>query len=147
MSRAKANPTGNPSTAVDVSAAPTVHTGRAPRVPANLGRHGKEVWRDIWQAGAGAYLPATDGYVIERYCELHDRRAAMLAEVEADGYTAVGSTGQTVAHPLLTHITAVERQMSGIEASLGLNLEARLRLGLAAGQVKKQSLDSFLDDE
>jgi P27 family predicted phage terminase small subunit len=56
-------------------------------------------WRAVWTARDGAYHPATDRFVIERYCELHDHRAALLREVEIDGLTIVGSTGQTVINP------------------------------------------------
>jgi P27 family predicted phage terminase small subunit len=87
---------GNPRTAPGASSAPVVHSGRAPRVPVKLGDVGREVWRAAWAAGDGAYLPATDRFVIERYCELHDRRAALLREVDIDGLTTEGSTGQTV---------------------------------------------------
>jgi len=48
MSRASAGPSGNPRGAADVTQAPTVHTGRAPRVPASLGTEGREVWRQVW---------------------------------------------------------------------------------------------------
>jgi len=48
MSRANANPTGSPHGAVDVTSAPTVHTGRALRVPARLGEAGRDVWRAVW---------------------------------------------------------------------------------------------------
>jgi P27 family predicted phage terminase small subunit len=46
---------------------------------------GREVWRAVWAAGDGAYHPSADRFVIERYCELHDRRAALLGEIEHDG--------------------------------------------------------------
>lgn len=146
MSRAKADPSGNPRSAVDVAAAPTVHSGRAPRVPAKLGPVGKDVWREVWAAGDGAYHPQTERFVIERYCELHDRRAALLAEIGRDGLMAVGSMGQTVMHPALRYVESTEKELRAIESTLGLNLEARLRLGIAAKAVGKQSLEDFLDD-
>ncbi|MGO1050734.1 phage terminase small subunit P27 family [Crossiella sp. CA198] len=143
MSRAKASPSGNPR-AGDVANAPVVHTGRAPRVPAGLGDAGREVWRAVWAAGDGAYHPQTDRWVIARYCELHDRRVALLALVERDGLTVVGSTGQTVMHPALRHVENTEREMRAIESVLGLSLEARLRLGIAANTVKRSTLDDLL---
>jgi len=146
MSRAKANPSGNPRTGADVTQAPRVHEGRAPRVPASLGSTGRDVWRDVWKAGEGAYHPQTDRYVIERYCELHDRRAVLLAEIERDGLTTLGSTGQTVMHPALRHVETTEREMRAIESVLGLSLESRLRLGIAASAIKKTTLDDLLGD-
>jgi hypothetical protein len=85
MSRVSADPSGNPRRAADVASAPTAHTGRAPRVPARLGEAGREVWRAVWAAGDGAYHPSTDRFVIERYCELDDRRALLLAEIDLWG--------------------------------------------------------------
>jgi hypothetical protein len=43
------------------------------------------VWRSVWVVDDGAYHPATDRYVIERFCDLHDRWAPLLADMpEAD---------------------------------------------------------------
>ncbi|RSM66636.1 phage terminase small subunit P27 family [Amycolatopsis sp. WAC 01376] len=137
---------GNPRSAAGSSSAPTVHSGRAPRVPAKLGDVGREIWRAVWAAGEGAYLPATDRFVIERYCELHDRRAALLREVEIDGLTTVGSTGQTVIHPALRYVESTEKELRAIETTLGLNLEARLRLGIAANAARRTTLDDILGD-
>ncbi|MGW4829539.1 phage terminase small subunit P27 family [Amycolatopsis japonica] len=137
---------GKPRTADHITPAPVVHSGRAPRVPAKLGDVGREIWRAVWAAGEGAYLPATDKFVIERYCELHDRRAALLREVEIDGLTTVGSTGQTVIHPALRYVESTEKEMRAIETTLGLNLEARLRLGIAANAARRTTLDDILGD-
>jgi P27 family predicted phage terminase small subunit len=147
VSRAKANPTGNPRGAVDVTQAPRVHEGRAPRVPASLGTVGKDVWREVWKAGEGAYHPQTDRYVIERYCALHDRRSEFLRVIEVDGLMTIGSTGQPVPHPLLRHVDSTEREMRAIETTLGLNLESRLRLGIAASAIKQQTLADLLGDD
>lgn len=112
--------------------------------------HPSGLWRAVWAAGAGAYHPATDRFVIERYCSLHDRRAEMLAVIEADGLTTEGSTGQVVMHPALRHVESTEKEMRAIEAVLGLSLEARLRLGLAASSLERTTLADILgggDDE
>lgn len=147
MSRAKANPSGNPRGAVDVSQAPVVHDGRAPRVPASLGSAGKDVWREVWKAGQGAYHPQTDRYVIERYCALHDRRTELLDAIDGDGLMTIGSTGQPVPHPLLRYVESTEKEMRAIESTLGLNLEARLRLGIAASAIKQTTLADLLGDD
>lgn len=143
MSRSVANPSGNPRGA-SVTDAPVVHSGRAPRVPASLGTEGKAVWRKVWEAGAGAYNPRTDGFVIQRYAELHDRRAELLAVIDVDGLTTEGSTGQVVMHPALRFVESTEKEMRAIEAVLGLSLEARLRLGLAASSLEKTTLADLL---
>lgn len=138
MSRAKSPElrTGNANEAAE-AVAPTVYEGRAPRAPGHLGTAGKEVWRNVWQAGSGAYSPDTDRNVILRYAELHDRRAVLLDQVEADGLTQAGSTGQLVAHPLLRFVESTERELRAIETAIGFTPEARLRLGLVAAEARK----------
>ncbi|RDI16391.1 phage terminase small subunit P27 family [Lentzea flaviverrucosa] len=116
MSRAKANPSGNPRGAVDVAQAPVVHDGRAPRVPSSLGSTGKEVWREVWKAGQGAYHPQTDRYVIERYCALHDRRTELLDAIDADGLMTIGSTGQPVPHPLPRYVESTEKERCALSS-------------------------------
>jgi P27 family predicted phage terminase small subunit len=56
----------------------------------------------------------------------------------------VGSTGQTVIHPVLRYIESTEKEMRAIETTLGLNLEARLRLGIAASAARRTTLDDIL---
>jgi P27 family predicted phage terminase small subunit len=138
MSRAKAPDmrTGNANTAAD-SAAPVVYEGRAPRVPSHLKATGKDVWRNVWSAGLGAYSPETDRNLITRYCELHDRRDVLLTEVTRDGLTQEGSTGQIVAHPLLRFVESTEKELRAIETAIGFTPEARLRLGLVAAEARK----------
>jgi P27 family predicted phage terminase small subunit len=113
-------------------------------VPASLGSDGKAVWRKVWEAGQGAYNPRTDSFAIQRYAELHDRRAELLAVIDADGLTTEGSMGQVVMHPALRFVESTEREMRAIEAVLGLSLEARLRLGLAASSLDKTTLADLL---
>ena len=101
-------------------------------------------------SGAGAYNPRTDRFVIARYCELHDRRAELLAVIRADGLTTEDSTGQTVMRPALRHVETTEPEMRAIEAVLDLSLESRLRLGPAVGALEKTTLADVLgggDDE
>ncbi|MEU5693857.1 phage terminase small subunit P27 family [Actinosynnema sp. NPDC020468] len=128
-----------------------MHSGRAPRTPATLGDTGREVWRGVWAAGAGAFNPRTDRMVIQRYCELHDRRAELLAVIGQDGLMTTGSMGQAVMHPALRFVESTEKELRAIEAVLGLSLEARLRLGLAANELDKVTLADILgggeDDE
>ncbi|MCP3800190.1 phage terminase small subunit P27 family [Allokutzneria sp. A3M-2-11 16] len=107
---------------------------------------GRDVWRAVWAAGAGVYNPASDRFVITRYAELHDRRAELLAEIDADGLTTVGSMGQPVMHPALRFVESTEKELRAIETTLGLNLESRLRLGLAASGITERSLADLLGD-
>ncbi|MFF2039386.1 phage terminase small subunit P27 family [Kitasatospora sp. NPDC058170] len=138
MTRAKSpeQRTGHPS-AAQSEAAPVVYEGRAPRVPAHLGKTGKEAWRTVWSAGQGAYSPETDRYVILRYCELHDRRAELLAVVAADGLMSEGYNGQPVAHPMLRYVESTEKELRAIETVIGFTPEARMRLGIVAAEARR----------
>lgn len=139
MTRAKSPElrTGNANGAADVEPAPVVYEGRAPRVPAHLKAAGKDVWRNVWSAGMGAYSPETDRNVILRYCELHDRRAELLGLIESQGYMSEGYNGQPVAHPMLRYVESTEKELRSIESAIGFTPEARLRLGLVAAEARK----------
>lgn len=150
MTRAK-NPEarqGNPSAAPSAPPALPTPTAAQPVLfdpPSTLGEVGRRVWGEVWAAGAGAYVFATDRYVVERYAQLQERREALLAVLEAEGYTVEGSQGQVVAHPAARLLADVETKLTPLEDRLGLNPEARLRLGLAAHEMKS-ALDRFMEE-
>ncbi len=139
MTRAKnpAQRTGHANATATPDAAPVVYEGRAPRVPAHLKASGREVWRAVWQAGGGAYSPDTDRNVILRYAELHDRRADLLALIDAEGLSVVGSTGQPAMHPALRFVESTERELRAIENAIGFTPEARMRLGIVAAEARR----------
>ena len=115
-----------------------------PDPPSTLGPVGASCWTDIWTLAQGVYQP-TDTYVVERYCALHERRHHLLVLVEADGWLTTGSTGQVVVHPAARMVSDIEGRLATLEDRLGLNPEARLRLGITA--VEHQSrLDAFLSE-
>ncbi len=128
--------TGHASTAADVTA-PVVYEGRAPRAPSHLGPAGKEVWRNVWAAGSGAYSPDTDRNVILRYAELYDRRAVLLDQVDADGLMSEGYNGQPVMHPALRFVESTEKELRAIETVIGFTPEARMRLGIVAAEARR----------
>jgi P27 family predicted phage terminase small subunit len=99
-----------------------------PDPPVSLGAVGSAVWRTI--VNAGPYQDS-DAPVLERYCQLHDRRAVLLALVDTEGYIVAGSKQQSTAHPAIRLARDIESQMSQLESVLALNPEARARLGLA----------------
>ncbi|WP_425444213.1 phage terminase small subunit P27 family [Streptomyces uncialis] len=106
-------------------------------MPAGLKRVGREVWRNVWQAGNGAYSPETDRNIILRYAELHDRRASLLAAVDNDGLMTVGSTGQPAVHPAMRYVESTERELRAIETVIGFTPEARMRLGIVAAEARR----------
>ncbi|WP_344031242.1 phage terminase small subunit P27 family [Streptomyces luteireticuli] len=106
-------------------------------MPAHLKTSGREVWRAVWQAGAGAYSPDTDRNIILRYAELHDRRADFLALIDAEGLSVVGSTGQPAVHPAMRYVESTERELRAIETAIGFTPEARMRLGIVAAEARR----------
>ena len=114
-----------------------------PDPPSGLSDVAVRYWTEIWTTGAGVYK-ATDHYIISRYCELQSRRRNLLDLVEVQGTMVIGSAGQPTTHPALRMVSDIEGKLSTLEDRLGLNPEARLRLGITA--VEHQSrLDAFLE--
>ena len=87
--------------------------------PESLGAVGASVWKAIVKQG-GPCMDA-DALVLERYCQLYDRRAVLLAFVDDEGYIAPGSMKQPAAHPAIQLAHDIERQMTALEAVLALN--------------------------
>lgn len=117
----------------------------APEPPSHLGPIGRRYWEDLWVAGAEVYNRQTDAASIDRYCSLQERRIKFLRLLEDEGYTTVGSQGQTVAHPAAKLLTDVEAKLTPLEDRLGLNPDSRMRLGIAAIETKSR-LDAFMED-
>jgi P27 family predicted phage terminase small subunit len=72
-----------------------------------------------------------------RYAELYDRRADLLAAVDAEGLMTIGSTGQPVVHPAMRYVESTEKELRAIETSMGFSPESRMRLGLVAAEARK----------
>jgi P27 family predicted phage terminase small subunit len=98
--------------------------------PESLGAVGASVWKAIVKQGGPSM--DSDALSLERYCQLHDRRAVLLALVDDEGYIAPGSKKQPTAHPAIQLAHDIERQMTALEAVLALNPESRARPGTGA---------------
>lgn len=114
-----------------------------PPVPKGLTRNGQAVWYSVWDAGGDSYSVKTDAYVIERYATLHVRRDELMQMLSDEGMVSVGSQGQQVLHPAARYLSDVETSLSKLEDKLGLNPEARIRLGISAIE-KESKLDQFM---
>lgn len=128
--------------AVDVPATPPSFADLAPVYR----EQAAGMWVDIWSAGHGFYQASTDAYVIERYVSMQVRRSKIMATLEVDGWTSVGSQGQEILHPLARLLGDLEGKLPALEDRLGLSPEARIRLGLAVAETKSK-LDAFRDEE
>ena len=146
--RNKADAVGHARTAaVAPVVAPNI-TARPPTPPPppTLSQAGQELWKEVWEGGGDAYWPHTDRHIIQRYCELTDRRRGFLYTLNTEGWTTTGSQGQEVAHPVAKFINDVEAKLLQLEDRLGLNPGDRLRLGITALEHKSR-LDKFKEDE
>lgn len=139
---------GNPREAQGdpVPPAPNILPYEAPPTPDTLGEQGAELWRELWDLGEGAYNPISDRFVIERYCQLYERREMLLETLEREGWTDIGTRGQPIQHPAARIVMGVENQMFQIEEKLGLNPESRNRLGILAIE-HKSKFDKFLEED
>lgn len=144
MSRPKADPTGHAARSRVELVGPETSV---PVAPESLGEVGLAVWGEVWALGApsGAYQ-VSDRLVIARYAEMQERRAEFVARCESEGWTTVGSQGQLVLHPLARQVEAIEGKLQGLEDRLGLNPEARLRMGITAVE-HKSALQKFLEED
>jgi P27 family predicted phage terminase small subunit len=102
-----------------------------PKPPGSLGDAGREVWGRLWVAGQAWLSVETDRDVLTRLCEAHDERDAMREQIALDGFMVPGSRGQLRPHPLLTHLRALETQMTHWESVCGFTPSARAQLGHA----------------
>jgi P27 family predicted phage terminase small subunit len=108
---------------------PRAHADRAGQdPPASLGAVGRAVWTSI--VDSGRYRDGDAG-VLERYCQLHDRRALLLALVDTEGYVVSGAK-QPTGHPASRLAQDIEVQMIWLEGVLARTSEARARRGLAS---------------
>ena len=114
-----------------------------PVAPASLGDAGCSAWDRLWTAGQAWLSATTDLDVLTRLCEAHDERDAMREQIAQDGFMVVGSVGQMRPHPLLSHVRALEMQMTRWEIECGFSPAARSKLGYA--EVKRVSkMDELL---
>ena len=102
-----------------------------PKPPGSLGDAGRKVWGRLWVAGQAWLSVETDRDVLTRLCEAHDERDAMREQMAVDGFMVPGSRGQLRPHPLLTHLRALETQMTHWESVCGFTASARAQLGHA----------------
>ena len=144
MTRPSANPVGHPRHAVSKAPKPTIPVvSNAPVPPADFDTESVELWDTLWRLGVGVYAEAHVP-TITRYVHLTQERRHFRAIIKAEGWTVVGSQGQSVIHPIARQLRDVEGKLMSLEDRLGLSPEASLRLGIATAEVKSK-LDAFLE--
>ena len=101
---------------------------KAPPLPKHLGRAGKAVWQAFWPERLKT-MTASEVHVVVRYCELNDRRAALLADLETLGWSVQGSRpGMLVRRAEADVLATTETEMRHMERVLGLGPLPRARL-------------------
>lgn len=112
-------------------------------MPAGLKRSGKAAWQRYWSLGSTWLSATTDLEIMVRLCQGYDERDALRKIIKSEGYTAVGSTGQIVAHPAVGMVRQLEAQITRWESLCGFTPSDRSRLGMAEVQ-RVSKLDAFL---
>lgn len=73
---------------------------RAPTAPRSLSAESRQLWRRI--TGEYEFTDAASFVLLRELCAALDSLRAVQRRIAADGLTVEGSTGQPVAHPLLS---------------------------------------------
>ena len=116
----------------------------APAMPASVTN--AERWVAVWALGgpSGAYNVVADFGIISRYCSMIERGEMLLAQLNEEGWTAEGASGQTVVHPVAKLLSDVEAKIGPIESALGLSPAARNSVSVAQAAARSV-LDSWLE--
>lgn len=114
-----------------------------PKTPRGLKSPGRSVWKRLWSVGRAWLSDTTDYDLVLRLAQAHDERDELRRVIDKDGYFATGSQGQTVSHPAVAQIRALEQLMTRYEGLCGFTPSDRSRLGLAE-VTRVSKLDEFL---
>src|SRR4029077_14313510 len=123
-----------PAKASVVAIAPISEGSR--EVPEHLGEAGRFL-SGVMTGFATPWLAPTDEPLVRKVCEAADRRAELLARIEADGFVLYTDKGYAYAHPCVGMLSTLEAQMTKWYSLLGITPADRTRLGVA--EVQKQS--------
>ncbi|WP_329563779.1 phage terminase small subunit P27 family [Kitasatospora sp. NBC_01266] len=102
--------------------------------PERLGTAGREFWRTA--TASTSWLATTDTPTLLLTAELIDRRAGFLAQLAETGPVLHTEKGYAYANPLVAMISALEKQLFALLASLGYTPADRSRLGVAEVKAK-----------
>lgn len=115
-----------------------------PAPPAHLGDSGRHVWLVVMEERFKT-LTAAEVHIVERYCELQDRRVELKGILSRDGWSVPGSRpGMVVIHPAATVIQSTELELRQMERILGLGPAYRARLAIDLIAVE-DGLDTLAD--
>jgi P27 family predicted phage terminase small subunit len=132
---------GNPGNKKLPELATVVNLPQISSAPSHLSDISQMLWNDI-QARA-TWVAETDRSVLQLLCEKFDRRAMLLAKLEASDPVLYTDKGYAYANPVVGMLSTIENEIFKLLASLGLTPSDRSKLGVA--EVKKASaLDELI---
>jgi P27 family predicted phage terminase small subunit len=106
-----------------------------PAAPDGLGEEGRQAWDEA--VSECAWLAdRSDSRLLAWYCELVDEREQLKELIGESGRTTRGSQGQTVSHPLVDQLRALEQQALRLASALGLGPAHKARLGVAVATMR-----------
>jgi len=140
LKRAQGNPGKRPlpskTNLISLPSAPTI-------APAHLGENGSRLWIDILSGNARNWIADTDKPTLQLLCEKIDRRAEIIAKLQASDFVLFTDKGYAYANPLVGMLSTIEIEITKLFTLLGLTSIDRSRLGVA--EVKAASaLDQLI---
>lgn len=137
--RAAGNPSRKPLPAAPQPGEGLTSLTSAPKAP-RLGREGKRLWAQTWEAGRQWLSPDVDYTLVKMLCEAYDEheqiRSALASGEVPRFYTT--ANGQVVTHPMVTQLATLRQQMTAWLAAMGFSPADRSRLGLAEVRVRDE---------
>ncbi len=114
-----------------IETAPLERIPPAPRNAAGhrLGPNARRRWRQFWGSELARYVAPVDDERIQEWIRLVDERDHVWKMI-LDEPEVTGSKGQKRANPLNSRLNAINDRISECEMVLGINPQARFRLGI-----------------
>lgn len=98
-------------------------------VPDHLGPAGSWLWETV-TTYADHWLAPSDEPLVRMVCEAADRRARLVARLEADGEVLFTEKGYAYQHPAVGMVSTLDAQVTKWLSLLGLSPTDRTRMGL-----------------
>lgn len=122
---------------VDNSSLPHPLDGALPP-PAGLLKRTRVAWERFWESDVAQAIQAeSDMPMVERLFRLRDDRERAHRAYRADPLIQ-GSQGQSVLNPMAQVVKNCDSEIRALEDRLGLNPQARLRLGIVLDDVRRR---------
>jgi P27 family predicted phage terminase small subunit len=112
-----------------------------PEPPRGLSDKSQQAWIRLWSSPiARVMLPQLDAETIEMLLRMRDERDTEF-RLGKRQRMVIGSQGQPVINPLISHAIVMQKEIRALEDRLGLNPAARLKLGVLLGDATRSIAD------